>query len=148
MGTANPLLVLSRLSSKRLLPLFVAKSGGAARCVAQSAEKQMPSPSSQISKCTKHSHSHRHAVCYKITHLSLSFDSFLALRSPLEDCFPGLGVAPAAAAAAVPAPAAAPPAPAPPRSASSPSAGSCWPCCTDRTEGQTVLIYRYRTTCV
>lgn len=103
----------------------------APRCMSSPQEKQMLSPSSQASKCTKHSHvhSHRHAVCYKRTHLSLSFASFLDL---LEDCFPGLGVA-VAAAAAVPAPAAARPAPAP-LSASSPSPGSCWPCCTDGLE--------------
>ena len=118
------------------LPLFFVVRLGAARLCVQSEEKPMLSPFSQISKCTKHphAHSHRHALCYKITHLSLSFDSFLALRSPLEDCFPGLGVAPAAAA--IPAPAAAPPAPAPPLSASSPSASSCCRCCTDRTTGQ------------
>lgn len=91
----------------------------------------------QMHKTLTHAyaHSRRHAVCYKITHLSLSFDSFLAFRSPLEDCFPGLGVAPAAAAAAVTAPAAAAPAPTPPLSASSPSTGSCWPCCTNTPEG-------------
>lgn len=124
-----------RLSSKVSFPRLSSGWGQRVQCV-QSEEKLMLSLFSQISKCTKHphAHSHRHALCYKITHLSLSFDSFLALRSPLEDCFPGLGVAPAAAA--IPAPAATPPAPAPPLSASSPSAGSCCRCCTNRTTGQ------------
>lgn len=135
LGTADPPLVLSRLCSQNP-PSLVCCHVGAARCVSGPWRNNSRPPFSQISKCTKHSHarSHRHAVCYKIRHLSLSFDSFLALRSPLEDCFPGLGVAPAAVA--IPVPAAPPPAAAPPLFASSLSEGSCWPCCTNRAEGQ------------
>lgn len=87
-----------------------------------------------------HTHTHaKHAVCYKITHLSLSFNSFLAFRSPPDDCFPGLGVAPAAPA--VPAPAAAPLALAPP------STGSCWPCCKNRIKGAKKCKYKSRGMC-
>lgn len=133
LGTADTPLVLSRLSSKNLLPLCVVKWGLSVVCPVRGETKVVPFLTDKQMHKTL-THSHRHAVCYKITHLSLSFDSFLALRSPLEDCFPGLGVDPAAAA--IPVPAAAPPAAAPPLSASSLSEGSCWPCCTNRTEGQ------------